>query len=74
MPKRKTYIGEDGEVAELDPEFIRTAKRGRPPMLEKDRKQRITIMLDRDIIEHFKEDGPGWQTRLNAALRDAIDR
>ena len=32
---------------------------------------RVTIMLDPDVIEHFKADGKGWQTRVNAALRKA---
>lgn len=59
-------------LKEVDPElaeFIR--KGGRPALPERDRKQRITIMLDRDVIEHFKTDGKGWQTRVNAALRKA---
>ncbi|MFO1208256.1 MAG: BrnA antitoxin family protein [Amaricoccus sp.] len=35
------------------------------------RKRRVTIMLDPDVIEHFKAGGKGWQTRINAALRKA---
>ena len=27
--------------------------------------------LDRAVLEHFQEDGPGWQDRINAALRKA---
>ena len=45
------------------------AQRGRPP--KKARKQTTTLRLDRDIIEHFRKDGPGWQTRINADLRKA---
>jgi uncharacterized protein (DUF4415 family) len=58
-------IPEESEFAE----FIR--KGGRPALPERYRKQRVTIMLDRDVIEHFKADGKGWQTRVNAALRKA---
>ncbi|MDE0459906.1 MAG: type II toxin-antitoxin system HicB family antitoxin [Chromatiales bacterium] len=32
----------------------------------------ITIRLDADIAEHFRATGPGWQTRLNATLREAL--
>jgi len=32
-----------------------------------------TLRLDADIVEHFRAGGPGWQTRLNDALRRAID-
>ncbi len=39
-------------------------------------KTRITIMLDDDILEHFRAQaeaaGIGYQTMINAALRDAI--
>ena len=38
---------------------------------ERYRKRRVTIMLDPDVIEHFKAEGRGWQTRVNAALRKA---
>ena len=46
-------------------------KGGRPLLPEEYRKRRVTIMLDPDVIEHFKADGKGWQTRVNAALRKA---
>nr|WP_262983744.1 BrnA antitoxin family protein [Halomonas elongata] len=32
-------------------------------------KQQVTLRLDPEIIESFKADGPGWQTRLNKALK-----
>ncbi|MEJ0060229.1 MAG: BrnA antitoxin family protein [Terricaulis sp.] len=41
--------------------------RGRPPT--ENPKQAVSLRLDRDVIEHFKEEGPGWQSRINAALR-----
>jgi len=67
--KTKTYIKKNGEAAELDATFFKKAKRGRPRKAAEDRKKRVTIMLDQDVIEYFKADGPGWQTRANTALR-----
>lgn len=32
-------------------------------------KEMVTLRLDRAVLEHFQEDGPGWQDRMNAALR-----
>ncbi len=32
-----------------------------------------SIRLDADIVERFKQEGKGWQTRVNAALREWID-
>ena len=43
--------------------------RGRPPA-EKPKKQ-VTLRLDEDIITKFREDGRGWQRRMNDALRKA---
>lgn len=41
-------------------------------------KTRITIMLDNDVLEYFREraepQGTGYQTLINATLRSAIDR
>jgi uncharacterized protein (DUF4415 family) len=43
---------------------------GRPP--ERDApKQQVTLRLDPDVIERFRAGGPGWQSRMNAALRQA---
>lgn len=32
-------------------------------------KETVSLRIDRDVLEHFQEDGPGWQDRINAALR-----
>ncbi len=47
-------------------------KLGRPPLPEGEKKQRVTLYLDRDVVERLKADGRGWSTRANAALRRAL--
>jgi uncharacterized protein (DUF4415 family) len=47
-------------------DFINRA-RGRPP--SDNPKQAVSLRLDRDVIEYFKRKGPGWQSRMNEALR-----
>jgi uncharacterized protein (DUF4415 family) len=42
------------------------------PMIPNAREQ-VTLRLDRDVLEHFQADGAGWQERINAALRRAIE-
>ena len=32
-------------------------------------KEQVTLRLDRDVLDFFQEGGPGWQDRINAALR-----
>lgn len=43
--------------------------RGRPAV-ESPKKQ-VTLRLDSDVVETFRASGPGWQSRMNAALRKA---
>ncbi|SHE69421.1 Uncharacterized conserved protein, DUF4415 family [Kaistia soli DSM 19436] len=31
----------------------------------------VSLRIDRDVIEHFQAEGPGWQDRVNDALRAA---
>jgi uncharacterized protein (DUF4415 family) len=47
-------------------------KLGRPPLPEDQRKKRVTLHLDPDVLAALKADGKGWQTRANAALRRAL--
>ncbi len=32
----------------------------------------VSLRLSRDAVERFKQGGPGWQTRVDAALRKAV--
>ena len=43
---------------------------GRPPERDVPKRQ-VTLRLDGDVIDRFRADGPGWQSRINAALRGA---
>lgn len=45
-------------------------RRGRPAGSEK---ESTTIRFDRDVLAAFRASGPGWQTRMNAALRDWLE-
>jgi uncharacterized protein (DUF4415 family) len=53
------YLGPNGVV------------RGRPPIGDKPKRQ-VTLRLDPDVLDRFRADGPGWQGRINAALRKAL--
>jgi len=32
-------------------------------------KETVSLRIDRDVLDFFQEEGPGWQDRINAALR-----
>lgn len=35
-------------------------------------KEMVSLRLDRAVLDHFQADGPGWQDRINDALRKLI--
>jgi uncharacterized protein (DUF4415 family) len=37
-------------------------------------KETVTLRIDRDVLGFFQKDGPGWQDRINAALRKAAGK
>lgn len=51
------------DIAELDQDFFRQAELRVPA------KQTVTIRLDSDVLAWFKEQGAGYQTRINQLLR-----
>lgn len=48
----------------------RLISRGRPKSLAP--KKAVSLRLDPEVIDKFKAEGPGWQGRMNEALRKAV--
>jgi uncharacterized protein (DUF4415 family) len=74
-------VGDD--IPELTEEFFRNAKpitefpelynaimraRGQRGPQKTPTKERVSLRLDRDIVESYRAGGPGWQTRINNDL------
>ena len=47
-----------------------TRGRGRPVVAVK--RPTLNMRVDAEVLDAFKATGPGWQTRINAVLRDAV--
>jgi uncharacterized protein (DUF4415 family) len=58
----------------LAPELFEKLKRrqGERGPQKRPTKSLVSLRLDRDIIDAFKGSGPGWQSRINEALRKAL--
>ena len=52
------------DIPELTAEFWKDAKLVMP-----EEKKQLTIRLDNDVLEWFKSQGKGYQTRINTVLR-----
>jgi uncharacterized protein (DUF4415 family) len=37
-------------------------------------KEPVTIRYSRDVLEYFRTTGPGWQARIDAALKEWVAR
>jgi uncharacterized protein (DUF4415 family) len=70
-PDEAPYLDRDWfERAEIREggQLIRAARpAGRPKKVAP--KEAVNIRLDPDVVAHFRAGGPGWQSRINAALR-----
>ena len=55
------------DVPEITPEMFAKAivRRGLTPRVKK----QLTLRLDSDVLDWFKKEGRGYQTRINALLR-----
>jgi uncharacterized protein (DUF4415 family) len=63
-------------MREVHPEFVKAIeemrKRGRPPLEHP--KVQVTLRLDDSVVKAFREDGPGWQGRINEELKKTVKR
>jgi uncharacterized protein (DUF4415 family) len=81
MASRLPVIDKNGEVGDLSgadpklfkpiselPKSLQTKLRGRPKAAAT--KERIAIRLSPEVVAAFRASGKGWQTRIDAALKD----
>lgn len=84
-PNKKPLVDADGEVQDMTAEnlsLFKPASEILPATLQKKlgirrrgpqknpTKERITIRLSSEVVQSFKSAGPGWQTRIDEALKD----
>lgn len=58
-------VRDDPDAVLLDEEWLRAARVVRPS----GEKEQISIRLDKDVLDHFRAEGEGYQTRINDVLR-----
>ncbi|MDR3683626.1 MAG: BrnA antitoxin family protein [Geothrix sp.] len=85
MKNKKPLTDDEGEVRELtaeDMKDFRPIQEVLPVALlyklgvrgpqKTPTKDRINIRLSHDVVEHFRATGPGWQSRIDEALREWV--
>ena len=71
MNKPQPFIFSDGKVRELDEHLFAKAERGRPALPKAQRKRRVNLMLDEDVIAGLRAKG-NMSVEANSALREAL--
>ena len=61
----KGTVTRGGGVAETIKALKRTRGKNKNPT-----KEQVAIRFDAEVLGAFRADGPGWQTRMNAALKE----
>jgi len=56
------------DIPELEQDFFKSAKLRMPAT-----KTSITVRLDADVLEWYRRQGKGYQTRINAVLRTYME-
>ena len=76
-PRRARTSGDARSTAEAAFKAVTTKKPEGPPAARPavpGVKEQVTLRIDKDVLEHFQADGPGWQDRINEALRKAVGK
>jgi uncharacterized protein (DUF4415 family) len=55
---------------EVFPQLAKSIRRGRGPN-KAPTKKLVSLRLSPEVVEHFKSQGPGWQSRIDDTLRKA---
>lgn len=69
--KTSPLIGSDGEVREITADDLKFARRGRPAMLDADKKRRVNLMLDPEVVDRLKMKG-NMSAAANKILRETL--
>ncbi len=64
LEKRSDNSIDYSDIPELDTDFWKTAEVHEPA-----NKERLTVRFDAELVAWFKQQGRGYQTRMNAVLR-----
>ena len=70
-PPRRTKDPWDAAEAVFRPAPPKLPEAATPRPAIPNAKETVSLRIDQDVLEAFQADGPGWQERINAALRAA---
>jgi uncharacterized protein (DUF4415 family) len=75
-PRRPRTLADARTEAEAAFKKVTTKKVEAPPKpnVVPGVKEQVTLRIDQEVLDYFREGGPGWQDRINEALRKAAGK
>jgi uncharacterized protein (DUF4415 family) len=68
-------IASDPDWADVPEDWVTRGYRASGLMRgPQENKRQVTMRFDADILDHFKSQGRGWQSRMNAVLRSFVEQ
>jgi uncharacterized protein (DUF4415 family) len=76
QPRRPRTLGDARTEAEAAFKKVTTKAAEPPPKkaVVPGVKEQVSLRIDQDVLEWFQSGGPGWQDRINEALRKAAGK
>jgi uncharacterized protein (DUF4415 family) len=76
QPRRPRTLGDARTEAEAAFKKVTAKVAAAPPKTNAvpGVKEQVTIKIDQDVLHYFQDGGPGWQDRINDALRKAAGK
>jgi uncharacterized protein (DUF4415 family) len=71
-PETEPYDPNDEAAVRAYWETAKVTRPGRPRALVK--RPTLNMRVDADVMEHLRQSGKGWQTRVNKVLREAVEK
>src|SRR5688572_1545367 len=71
-PRFTREMAERGRHMVGDRVIREARRRGRPPLAEGDRKEKVTLRFSPEVLAYFRGLGEGWQTRIDQLLRHYV--
>jgi uncharacterized protein (DUF4415 family) len=71
QPLSDEELGSMRPMSDVDPELLDRIRRyrGQRGPQKDPTKVLVSLRLDRDLVDHLRATGPGWQTRVNDLVR-----
>jgi len=71
-PRTADEVARFKPLAEAMPELAESIRRSRGRPRSESPKRQVTLRLDAEVLDRLRQSGPGWQSRVNDALKKVV--